>query len=188
MTKGVTVLKDTYNNAMRLPPTTGTPEVPHNLERTVSILRERGNSMEKILEELMILSSNREYWTLEDLNYAISTNNLSISEIIKNELDNKGAKSLGIKMYEELQNFISTLLILFYLHLMFPGDFKMKANFKEWAVLPNSHNMKLYNNLRYLREFAAKYQGLSTRLELGSSWLEYANDKYIFIAYKLSKL
>ena len=178
--------EETDNNDIELIPNTSHTEIPHSFEKSIRILRERGKSLEEILEDLVILSFSKEYWNLDDLDLAISTNNFSISDIINKELVNKGAKSLGIKIYEELQNFISTLLILYYLHLMFPGYFKMKPNFKGWDANSNRHNIKFDNSLRYLKQFEEKYPVLSTRLELGSSWLEYANNKYIIISYKLT--
>ena len=186
---GLEVKKPSNNGVNLLSKANSNTEIPYaySLERSISILRERGKSLEEILEELVILSFSREYWNLEDLNFAISTNSFTISELIKQELNDSGAKSLGIKMLEELQNFISTLLILYYLHLMFPGYFKMKENFKGWDADPHRHNRKFDNNLRYLKDFDAKYPGLSTRLELGTSWLEYAKNKYVLIAYKLTK-
>ena len=88
-------------------------------------------------------------------------------------------------MFTNLQNFISTLLILYYLHLMYPHYFKMKTTFKGWEVDSNKYNAMFDNNLKYLREFESKNPGLQSRLELGLSWMEYAMRKYVIIATNL---
>ena len=155
------------------------------LQQTISILRGRTIPLKELIVELIKLKDKRDYWNLQDLDFAISTEKMSIIKLVNQELIEKGGRSLGIKLFENLQNFVSTLLILYYLHLMSPTHFKMKDSFKGWDVEENKYNSKFTNNLKYLREFDLEHPGLYYRLELASSWMEYAQNKYTQIATTL---
>ena len=157
------------------------------LQQTISILRKRAIPLKELILELIKLKDNRNYWDLQDLDFAISTDRLSIIKLVNQELIEKGGRSLGNKLFENLQNFVSTLLILYYLHLISPTYFKMKDDFKGWDVEENKHNSNFTNNLKYLREFDLKHSGLYYRLELASTWMDYAHNKYIQIAATLSE-
>ena len=157
------------------------------LHGTISILRSRAIPLKDLIVELIKLKDNRDYWDLQDLDFAISTEKLSIIKLVNQELIEKGGKSLGSKLFENLQNFVSTLLILYYLHLISPAYFKMKKDFSRWDGEENKYNSKFINNLKYLREFDLKHTGLYYRLELANTWMDYAQNKYIQIATTLAE-
>ena len=133
--------------------------------------------MESICEDLFSRQSEDGSWSFSDL-VTIQQFLLKSPQHIQREMEESGAKSLGVSLYSSLLRFIPTLLLLFFLHSAYSHSFEMAPSFISWSVIPPRwRSAGGEKGLSFLRTFNKHNPSLSSRLDLAPSWMEYARQR-----------
>ena len=133
--------------------------------------------MESICEDLFSRQSEDGSWSFSDL-VTIQQFLLKSPQHIQREMEESGAKSLGVSLYSSLLRFIPTLLLLFFLHSAYSHSFEMAPSFISWSVIPPRwRSAGGEKGLSFLRIFNKHNPSLSSRLDLAPSWMKYARQR-----------
>ena len=123
--------------------------------------------------EIFGMQSPEGSWSISDLRAIRQFLQLS-PEQIQTEIEESGAKSLGISVYTQLLQFIPTLLLLLFLHTAYPQSFEMSPYFISWSLILSRWRSPGDKALSFLRNFNKHNPSLSSRLDLATSWMQYA--------------
>ena len=126
--------------------------------------------------EIFGMQSSDGSWSISDLRAIRQFLQLS-PEQIQTEIEESGAKSLGISVYTQLLQFIPTLLLLLFLHTAYPQSFEMSPYFISWSLIPSRWRSPGDKALSFLRNFNKHNPSLSSRLDLATSWMQYAEKR-----------
>ena len=129
--------------------------------------------MNSICEKIFSLQREEGNWEISDLSVISFYLQKSTEQILK-EIAESGAKSLGTSVYSKLLHFIPTLILLFFLHTAYPQSFEMSPSFISWTIIPPKWKPSGDKALSFLRLFNKQNPSLSSRLDLGTSWYQYA--------------
>ena len=129
--------------------------------------------MNSICEKIFSLQREEGNWEISDLSVISLYLQKSTEQILK-EIAESGAKSLGTSVYSKLLHFIPTLILLFFLHTAYPQSFEMSPSFISWTIIPPKWKPSGDKALSFLRLFNKQNPSLSSRLDLGTSWYQYA--------------
>ena len=129
--------------------------------------------LDTICEKIFSLQREEGNWEISDLSVISLYLQKSTEQILK-EIAESGAKSLGTSVYSKLLHFIPTLILLFFLHTVYPQSFEMSPSFISWTVIPPKWKPSGDKALSFLRLFNKHNPSLSSRLDLGTSWYQYA--------------
>ena len=133
--------------------------------------------MESICEDLFSRQSEDGSWSFSDL-VTIQQFLLKSPQHIQREMEESGAKSLGVSLYSSLLRFIPTLLLLFFLHSAYSHSFEMAPSFISWSMIPPRwRSAGGEKGLSFLRTFYKHNPSLSSRLDLAPSWTQYAQQR-----------
>ena len=124
-------------------------------------------------EKIFSLQREEGNWEISDLSVISLYLQKSTEQILK-EIAESGAKSLGTSVYSKLLHFIPTLILLFFLHTVYPQSFEMSPSFISWTIIPPKWKSPGDKALSFLRLFNKQNPSLSSRLDLGTSWYQYA--------------
>ena len=167
--------------ALRYPLLDDDDEKVSDVENTIEIKPEINpaviaKSMEEISAEIFGMQSPEGSWSISDLSAIRQFLQLS-PEQIQTEIEESGAKSLGISVYTQLLQFIPTLLLLLFLHTAYPQSFEMSPYFISWSLIPSRWRSPGDKALSFLRNFNKHNPSLSSRLDLATSWMQYAEKR-----------
>ena len=126
--------------------------------------------------EIFGMQSPEGSWSISDLSAIRQFLQLS-PEQIQTEIEESGAKSLGLSVYTQLMQFIATLLLLLFLHTAYPQSFEMSPYFISWSLIPSRWRSPGDKALSFLRNFNKHNPSLSSRLDLATSWMQYAEKR-----------
>ena len=129
--------------------------------------------MDTISEKIFSLQREEGNWEISDLS-VISVYLHKSTEQILQEIAQSGAKSLGASVYSKLLHFIPTLILLFFLHTAYPRSFELSPSFISWTVIPPKWKPPGDKALSFIRLFNKQNPSLSSRLDLATSWYQYA--------------
>ena len=129
-----------------------------------------------ISEKIFSLQREGGNWEISDLSVISFYLHMSTEQILE-EIAESGAKSLGTSVYSKLLHFIPTLILLFFLHTAYPQSFEMSPSFISWTVIPPKWKSPGDKALSFLRLFNKQNPSLSSRLDLGTSWYQYAEKR-----------
>ena len=129
--------------------------------------------IDTICEKIFSLQREERNWEISDLSVISLYLQKSTEQILK-EIAESGAKSLGTSVYSKLLHFIPTLILLFFLHTAYPQSFEMSPSFISWTIIPPKWKSPGDKALSFLRLFNKQNPSLSSRLDLGTSWYQYA--------------
>ena len=133
--------------------------------------------MNSICEKIFSLQREEGNWEISDLSVISLYLQKSTEQILK-EIAESGAKSLGTSVYSKLLHFIPTLILLFFLHTAYPQSFEMSPSFISWTIIPPKWKSPGDKALSFLRLFNKQNPSLSSRLDLGTSWYQYAQEMW----------
>ena len=133
-------------------------------------------SMEEISAEIFSRQSPEGSWEISDLSVIRQFLQLSLEQI-RTEIEESGVKSLGLSVYTQLLHFIPTLLLLLFLHTAYPHSFEMSPYFISWTLIPSKWKPPGDKALSFLRTFNKHNTSLSSRLDLATSWMQYAEKR-----------
>ena len=133
--------------------------------------------MNSICEKIFSLQREEGNWEISDLSVISLYLQKSTEQILK-EMAESGAKSLGTSVYSKLLHFIPTLILLFFLHTVYPQSFEMSPSFISWTIIPPKWKPSGDKALSFLRLFNKQNPSLSSRLDLGTSWYQYAQEMW----------
>ena len=167
--------------ALRYPLLDDDDEKVSDVENTIEIKPEINpaviaKSMEEISAEIFGMQSPEGSWSISDLSAIRQFLQLS-PEQIQTEIEESGAKSLGLSVYTQLLQFIPTLLLLLFLHTAYPQSFEMSPYFISWSLIPSRWRSPGDKALSFLRNFNKHNPSLSSRLDLATSWMQYAEKR-----------
>ena len=140
-----------------------------SIEEHTTVLPDR----DTISAEIFGMQSSEGIWSISDLRAIRQFLQLS-PEQIQTEIEESGAKSLGLSVYTQLLQFIPTLLLLLFLHTAYPQSFEMSPYFISWSLIPSRWRSPGDKALSFLRNFNKHNPSLSSRLDLATSWMQYA--------------
>ena len=143
-----------------------------SIEEHTTVLPDRDTVSAKIFG----MQSSEGSWSISDLSTIRQFLQLS-PEQIQTEIEESGAKSLGISVYTQLLQFIPTLLLLLFLHTAYPQSFEMSPYFLSWSLIPSRWRSPGDKALSFLRNFNKHNPSLSSRLDLATSWMQYAEKR-----------
>ena len=129
-----------------------------------------------ISADIFGMQSSEGSWSISDLSAIRQFLQLS-PEQIQTEIEESGAKSLGLSVYTQLLQFIPTLLLLLFLHTAYPQSFEMSPYFISWSLIPSRWRSPGDKALSFLRNFNKHNPSLSSRLDLATSWMQYAEKR-----------
>ncbi|KAI6659080.1 Poly polymerase 4 [Oopsacas minuta] len=132
--------------------------------------------MNEFCEEVFSLQSEEGSWEISNLSI-IHSFLLMSPEQIETEIEESGVKSLGVSVYKKLLQFIPTLLLLMFLHTVYPKSFEMSPSFISWTIIPPRWKPAGDKPLSFLRTFNKQNPSLSSRLDLATSWMQYAEKR-----------
>ena len=115
-------------------------------------------------------------WSISDLSVIREFLLLSPEEI-QTEIEGSGVKSLGVSVYTQLLQFVPALLLLLFLHTAYPQSFEMSPYFISWTLIPSRWKAPGDKALSFLRTFNKQNPSLSSRLDLATSWMQYAEKR-----------
>eukprot|EP00800_Vazella_pourtalesii_P001744 TRINITY_DN1161_c0_g1_i12.p1 TRINITY_DN1161_c0_g1~~TRINITY_DN1161_c0_g1_i12.p1 ORF type:complete len:506 (-),score=129.90 TRINITY_DN1161_c0_g1_i12:88-1605(-) len=133
--------------------------------------------VDNISEKIFSLQREGGNWEISDLSVISFYLHMSTEQILE-EIAESGAKSLGTSVYSKLLHFIPTLILLFFLHTAYPQSFEMSPSFISWTVIPPKWKSPGDKALSFLRLFNKQNPSLSSRLDLGTSWYQYAEKQF----------
>ena len=129
--------------------------------------------MDTISEKIFSLQREEGNWEISDLSVISFYLHKSTEQILQ-EIAQSGAKSLGASVYSKLLHFIPTLILLFFLHTAYPRSFELSPSFISWTVIPPKWKPPGDKALSFIRLFNKQNPSLSSRLDLATSWYQYA--------------
>ena len=132
--------------------------------------------IDTISAEIFSRQSPEGSWDISDLSVIRQFLQLS-PEQIRTEIEESGVKSLGLSVYTQLLHFIPTLLLLLFLHTAYPQSFEMSPYFISWTLIPSKWKPPGDKALSFLRTFNKHNTSLSSRLDLATSWMQYAEKR-----------
>ena len=133
--------------------------------------------MNDISEKIFSLQREGGNWEISDLSVISFYLHMSTEQILE-EIAESGAKSLGTSVYSKLLHFIPTLILLFFLHTAYPQSFEMSPSFISWTIILPKWKSPGDKALSFLRLFNKQNPSLSSRLDLGTSWYQYAEKQF----------
>ena len=133
-------------------------------------------SMGEISAEIFSRQSPEGSWSISDLSVIREFLLLSPEEI-QTEIEGSGVKSLGVSVYTQLLQFVPALLLLLFLHTAYPQSFEMSPYFISWTLIPSRWKAPGDKALSFLRTFNKQNPSLSSRLDLATSWMRYAEKR-----------
>ena len=136
--------------------------------------------IDTISAEIFSRQSPEGSWEISDLSVIRQFLQLS-PEQIRTEIEESGVKSLGLSVYTQLLHFIPTLLLLLFLHTAYPHSFEMSPYFISWTLIPSKWKPPGDKALSFLRTFNKQNTSLSSRLNLATSWMQYAEKRIMLI-------
>ena len=131
------------------------------------------SDMDNISEKIFSLQREEGNWEISDLSVISFYLHKSTEQILQ-EISQSGAKSLGASVYSKLLHFIPTLILLFFLHTAYPRSFELSPSFISWTVIPPKWKPPGDKALSFIRLFNKQNPSLSSRLDLATSWYQYA--------------
>ena len=129
--------------------------------------------VDNISEKIFSLQREEGNWEISDLSVISFYLHKSTEQILQ-EIAQSGAKSLGASVYSKLLHFIPTLILLFFLHTAYPRSFELSPSFISWTVIPPKWKPPGDKALSFIRLFNKQNPSLSSRLDLATSWYQYA--------------
>ena len=132
--------------------------------------------IDTISAEIFSRQSPEGSWEISDLSVIRQFLQLS-PEQIRTEIEESGVKSLGLSVYTQLLHFTPTLLLLLFLHTAYPQSFEMSPYFISWTLIPSKWKPPGDKALSFLRTFNKQNTSLSSRLDLATSWMQYAEKR-----------
>ena len=129
-----------------------------------------------ISAEIFSRQSPEGSWGISDLSVIREFLLLSPEEI-QTEIEGSGVKSLGVSVYTQLLQFVPALLLLLFLHTAYPQSFEMSPYFISWTLIPSRWKAPGDKALSFLRTFNKQNPSLSSRLDLATSWMQYAEKR-----------
>ena len=134
--------------------------------------------MDNISEKIFSLQREEGNWEISDLSVISFYLHKSTEQILQ-KIAQSGAKSLGASVYSKLLHFIPTLILLFFLHTAYPRSFELSPSFISWTVIPPKWKLPGDKALSFICLFNKQNPSLSSRLDLATSWYQYA-EKQMF--------
>ena len=129
-----------------------------------------------ISEKIFSLQREEGNWEISDLSVINLYLHKSTEQILQ-KIAQSGAKSLGASVYSKLLHFIPTLILLFFLHTAYPRSFELSPSFISWTVIPPKWKPPGDKALSFIRLFNKQNPSLSSRLDLATSWYQYAEEQ-----------